>query len=143
MSRRQVAEDLYTRMVRSEARSARVIRFATVGIATSAGYVIVVAILADLANVRSVFAAAVTYLVFLPINYLGHRRITWNSYMPKRFEIIRFLSVHGFTLLACMVIMAIFTEVMQMSHWAGSMTIVIFAPILNFVMFDLWVFRSS
>lgn len=136
-----MAEDLYTRIIQSQALPARVIRFAAVGGVTSAGYVIVVAILVDVANLRSIFAAAATYLLFLPINYMGHRKITWNSNKPKRFEATCFVIAHGFTLFLCVLIMAITTNTLNMPHWIGSMTIVVVAPILNLVMFDLWVFR--
>lgn len=126
-------------LLRSQAPSARLIRFAAVGASTSAAYALVVAGLVDF--VTETTAAALAYLALLPVNYLGHRRATFRSRAPTRPELLRYLAVHGITLLACMAVMLAVTAGLGASHWAGSAVIVVMAPVLNFVLLHLWVFR--
>lgn len=117
------------------------IRFGIVGGATSAAYALVVAGLVRL--VSEPVAAALAYLVLLPVNYLGHRRATFRSRAPGGAELLRYLAVHGLTLLACMAVMQGVTAGLGASHWAGSAAIVVMAPVLNFVLMHLWVFRRE
>lgn len=133
-------DDLSSWIIRSPAFPARIFRFAAVGGATSAGYFIFVAAMVH-AEFAEGFAAALAYLVFLPLNYIGHRRLTWRSKVPKSLEVLRFLGVHGITMLTCMTIMVFTIEVLYLSYWIGSLLIVVIAPLLNLSMFNIWVFR--
>ena len=126
-------------LLRSQAPSARLIRFALVGAGTSAAYALVVAGLVEF--VSETVAAALAYLALLPVNYLGHRRATFRSRAPTRPELLRYLALHAVTLLACMAAMLAMTAGLGASHWAGSAVIVVMAPALNFVLLHLWVFR--
>lgn len=128
-------------LVTSQALPARLIRFGAVGGATSLGYALVVAGLVEGAGAAPTLAAALAYGALLPLNYLGHRRATWRSHAPRRPEVLRFLTVHGVTALVCTALMAGATGPLGLSHWAGSMVIVIAAPVMNFAMFDRWAFR--
>ena len=137
-----MAERRSLHVARSQVLSARLLRFALVGGATSVAFALAVAALVDAAAVSPAIAAALAYLGLLPVNYVGHRRATWRSQAPRRPEVIRFLCVHGLTMATCTVVMAAVTGPMGQPHWAGSLVIVVFAPVMNFALFDRWVFRS-
>jgi putative flippase GtrA len=129
------------RLWQSQALSARLARFALVGGLTSGVYALVVAGLVPFMPEPA--AAAVAYLVLLPVNFIGHRRATFRSRAPTGPELARYLAVHGITLTACAGVMALVTSVFGASHWAGSALIVVLAPVLNFVLLDRWVFRRG
>ncbi len=126
-------------LVRSQSLAARMIRFGAVGGVTSAAYALVVAGL--VAWVSEPVAAALAYVALLPVNFLGHRRATFRSRAPSGPELARYLGVHGVTLVACVAAMQGVTAGLGASHWAGSAVIVVLAPVLNFVLLHLWVFR--
>jgi putative flippase GtrA len=138
----RVPEGARAWLVTSQALPARLIRFGAVGGATSLGYALGVAGLVEWAGAAPTLAAALAYGALLPLNYLGHRRATWRSRAPRRPEVLRFLAVHGVTALVCTALMAVATGPLGLSHWAGSLVIVITAPVLNFAMFDRWAFRG-
>lgn len=127
-------------LLRSQALPARLIRFGLVGGTTSAAYALVVAGLVRW--VSEPVAAALAYLALLPLNYIGHRRATFRSDAPRRPEQLRYLLMHAVTLVACMATMQGITAGLGASHWAGSAAIIVLAPILNFALMHLWVFRS-
>lgn len=125
---------------RSSRRGARLLRFGLVGGATSAGYVLAVALLAGV--MAEPLAAAIAYLALVPVNYLGHRRATFRSRAPGGPELLRYLAAHGATMLACMAAMHLVVAAGG-SHWAGSAVILLLAPAMNFLLLDLWVFRRG
>lgn len=127
-------------LLRSQTLKARLIRFAAVGGSTSAAYVLIVAGLVG--PVSEPAAAAVAYLILLPVNFHAHRRATFRSRQPTRPEFARYLVMHGVTLVACVAGMSLVTDGMGGSHWAGSAVIVVLAPVLNFVIMHLWVYRN-
>lgn len=124
--------------MRSQALSARLIRFAAIGASTSVAYTLLVAALVDFVSEPA--AAALAYLALLPVNYLGHRRATFRSRAPTGRELTRFLKVHGLTLIACAAVMMAVTAGLGASYWVGSAVIVVMAPALNFALLHVWVF---
>jgi putative flippase GtrA len=124
----------------SQALPARLIRFGLVGGMTSAAYGLVVAGLVSW--VSEPVAAALAYLALLPLNYIGHRRTTFRSDAPRWPEQLRYLMMHAVTLVACMAAMQGITAGLGASHWTGSAVIIVLAPVLNFALMHLWVFRA-
>lgn len=127
-------------LLRSPTTMARLLRFGAVGGATSLGYALLVAGLVTW--LPEPLAAGLAYLAMVPVNYLGHRRATFRSAAPTRPELLRFLAVHGVTLLASMAAMQLVTAGLGLSHWIGSLAIMVLAPVLNFVLLQLWVFGA-
>jgi len=128
-------------LVRSQSLTARAIRFGAVGTVTSAGFALMVAGLVGW--VTEPVAAALAYLLLVPVNYLGHRRATFRSRAPTGTELARYLAVHGATLLVCASMMQGVTAGLGQSHWVGSAAIVVLAPVMNFSLLHLWVFRRA
>jgi putative flippase GtrA len=127
-------------LLRSPTLMARLIRFAAVGGSTSAAYVLIVAGLVGL--VYEPAAAALAYLVLLPVNFYAHRRATFQSRQPTRPELVQYLAMHGVTLVACTVAMWLVTGGLGGIHWVGSAVIVVLTPVMNFAMMHLWVYRN-
>lgn len=127
-------------VLRSADRRARLIRFGVVGGATSLAYGVLVAVQVEGLHLSAPVAAALSYLGLMPLNYLGHRRATWRSAAPRRPEVQRFVLAHGVTMLACTALMAVVNGGLGWPYWAGSALIIVLAPVMNFVLFELWVF---
>ena len=137
-----MTETVLAWVLRSADQQARLIRFAVVGGATSLGYGILVVVQVECLRISAPAAAGLSYLLLMPLNYMGHRRATWRSAAPKRQEVQRFVLAHGVTMLACTALMAVVNGGLGWPYWTGSALIIVLAPVMNFVLFELWVFTQ-
>lgn len=134
---------LVTRLATNDGLVARLLRFAVVGGSTSGLYVLVVAVLVELGEIVPGLAAALAYVLLLPISFLGHKHATFRSSWPLWPEVARFLGLHGITALVSVSVMGVAVNGLDLPHWGGSVAISVLAPVINFVLLHFWVFHSS
>jgi len=121
----------------------RITRFVFVGGATSVGYVILVAVLVDGFWLRPDLSAAISYVVMLPVNFLGHKHVTYRSKRPPFREAAAFLGMHAVTAAICAFVMWLVTGPFGAIYWIGSAAIVVIAPLANLLMMEFWVFAAK
>ena len=95
-----------------------------------------------IANVLSRFvddsvAAYVSYGILIPVSFLGHRQLTFRSQGLISKEGVRFCISQGLNLAL------IWIATHTLSGWLAFAMISVLIPILNFLVFQIWVFRST
>ncbi len=128
---------------RSMSLADRAGRFASVGALTSLAYVLVVSFYTELAGTAPKLSSALAYLTVLPLNFLGHRKITFRSSAKAGAEFFRFIALHVVNIGVGVGGMAAAVDWLGLSYWIGSFAAVVLVPISTFIVMDLWVFSAD
>lgn len=121
----------------------RIIWFAIIGGATSIGYLILVAVMVDGIAIRPDLSAGFAYIIMLPMNFFGHKHITYRSKRPPLREALAFMTMHAVTAAICTSVMWLVTVPFGATYWLGSLAIVVVAPLTNLLMMEFWVFATG
>ena len=127
--------------------SARLLRFAVVGVITAAAYFGLLALVVEFGQAEAVVASALCYIVAVIMNYLLH--YSW-TFAP---EVEAKPAPHGQAMLRYLVMVAcgfllntalMFVLVNGLSwHYLVAQSVALVAVVLwNFALSSLWVFRS-
>ncbi len=127
-------------LARGDGILARGLRFAGVGGLSSLAYVALAGGLSA-TLLPAVGAAAVAYMLLLPVNFLAHRHATFRSSRPPRREIARFAVLHLASFGAATGGMAAAVGGLGLSPWLGAASAVVLVPLASFVAMQFWVFR--
>lgn len=117
------------------------LRFGFVGIAATLLYVVLSAIFIY-ANIAPVIASAASYIICMFASYLGHRFLTFRSTHSSSKEFGKFAVVTFAGLLTSTCVMAA-TLRLGLDASLGVLAVVVSIPIVNFVIFKVWVFNQS
>lgn len=118
-------------------------RFASVGVISSGVYVVAVACFVELAHLDPMIASGLSYVVALPVNFLGNRSFTFQSTGDIRVEIAKFMVVHAVNVSISTLSMYWAVEHAGLTYWIGSAMAVAFVPISTFLTMKLWVFAGQ
>jgi len=127
-------------LVRGDGIGARALRFAGVGGLSSLAYVVLAGGLSTTA-LPAVTAAALAYLVLLPVNFVAHRHATFRSTRPPQKQIGRFAVLHLASFGAATGGMAAAVTGFGLSPWIGAASALVLVPLASFLAMQLWVFR--
>lgn len=117
------------------------LRFGTVGIAATLLYIVLSSIFI-FADIAPVIASAASYIICMFASYLGHRFLTFRSTHAPSKEFGKFVVVTLAGLLTSTCVMAA-TICLGFDASLGVLAVVVSIPIVNFVIFKVWVFNQS
>lgn len=90
-----------------------------------------------------VFIYSIIYfLVATPISYLGNRWITYRSKNVLGPESLRFIAVQSSNLVMTSLLVHVISTIFPLSTIAKIAVAVIFAPIVSFILYEIWVYRE-
>jgi len=135
-------EKLLIRLADGMSLPLRLFRFAWVGIFSGLMYMLVVGFYVEIATFGAKWSSVFGYITVLPVNFIGHRKLTFRSANNALPEVFRFLSVHTINVGISVAGMYGVVDLLGYSHWFGSLTAVVLVPISTFLMMDRWVFTS-
>lgn len=87
--------------------------------------------------------AYISYMILIPVSFLGHRRITFASKGPLSREWIKFCVIQGTNILIIALVTEAADQVPVLAGWVSFAIISILIPILNFIVLQLWVFSKK
>ena len=119
-------------------RARRISTFAMVGFFNTAVYFALANILVKF-GVSETIAAYAAYGALMPISFIGHRKLTFLSKGRLGVEWLRFCAVQ----ITNITIIFVVTNLSKSGYFAGWLTFAIISvliPMLNFLLFQLWVF---
>lgn len=109
-----------------------------VGFFNTAVYFALANILAKI-GVSETAAAYVAYFALMPVSFIGHRKLTFLSKGRLGVEWLRFCVVQTTNITIIFVV----TNLSRSGYFSGWLTFAIISvliPVLNFLLFQLWVF---
>ena len=121
----------------------RLLRFAGVGAFSSLAYVLAVALYVEVLALNPTWSSALGYATIIPLNFFGHRKVTFHSNGHPARQFFRFIVMHGVNLLVCVGGMYWVVDLSGYSFWFGSLLAVVLVPLSTYVVMDLWVFSKS
>jgi putative flippase GtrA len=122
---------------------AKLVRFGIVGVLSGAIYAVVTALLISELHAGPVVASVVGYCVSVPASFLGHRRFSFRSQGRWTVEAQRFVLTQALNIAVTAGSMYAATAWLGAHYGWGMFAAVIFVPIANFVVMNLWVFRDQ
>jgi len=96
----------------------------------------------EIADFSPKWSSVFGYITVLPVNFIGHRKLTFHSVNNTLPEVFRFLGVHTVNAAISVAGMYAVVDWLGYSYWFGSLTAVVLVPISTFLMMDRWVFTS-
>jgi putative flippase GtrA len=130
-------------LLASDHLAAKALRFALVGVGSGTIYAAVTALLVSFARVSPVPASLVGYLVSALPSFLGHRSFSFRSNGHWTGEAMRFAVAQAVNIAVTMLAMHAATAWLGKGYGWGMAGAVIFVPIANFIVMNLWVFREQ
>ncbi|RWE75994.1 GtrA family protein [Mesorhizobium sp.] len=118
------------------------ITFCAVGLFNTGAYFAIANGLHLLIGLTETISAYATYLVLVPVSFLGHRKLTFASKGAVWGEWARFSIVQALNLL----LIWVSTNLSREGYFAGWQTFAVISiaiPALNFVAFQAWVFARK
>ena len=89
------------------------------------------------------YAAYLAYAVLLPASFMGHRRLTFRSAGPLRKEWIKFCVIQSVNFLIIGAVTSLSTTFPYIAGWPSFAIVSILIPLLNFCIFQVWVFAKT
>jgi putative flippase GtrA len=117
-------------------RIRRIVTFGVIG-AFNTGAFFILATLFNYALNSEAASAYLAYAMLLPVSFLGHRRLTFRSEGLISREWIRFCVIQGIN------VAVIWLVTHTLSGWISFAMISGLIPILNFLVFQIWVFTPA
>lgn len=130
-------------LLNSNALVARAARFAIVGIMSSGLYAAVTIVGHGVFRVDPKISSILGYLASIPFNFFFNRHFSFQSDGGASGEAIRFGLVHLANLVLTSAIMLLVVDVFNLHYFLGITFVIIFVPIVNFVIMNWWVFQKS
>lgn len=88
-------------------------------------------------------AAYLSYAILVPVSFIGHRRLTFQSSGAISGEWLRFCVVQMTNIALIWIVTSAAASFTFLSGWPAFAIISILIPILNFIVFQIWVFAKS
>ena len=125
----------------------RLSRFTLIGMATTAIYAACAFLLSDrtdgIASMPAVVASFYAYLLAGISSYIGHKYFTFASRGTHSIELPRFILCNIVGLALAVIFPAVLTDIFDISAAVPIVIVCIIVPVLNFIVFDRWVFRHA
>jgi putative flippase GtrA len=122
---------------------AQFVRYGIVGVLLMLAYLGVALILASVFGLSPVWASPLSFVLCVPLAYLGQSILVFRAPWGDRAQQTRFLltTVTGFLIAAGVTpLLALFVDV---PPYVNFMVVCVLVPLTNFLVFRFWVFRAS
>lgn len=121
---------------------ARVLRYGVVGLTVAIVYSLAIVLLVVQCHMRDATAAsALAFIVVQPLAYLAHRHVTFFDAARDSFQPLRFAVTTTSTFLIAIGGMYVMTDTLGRSYLLGIALNWALIPVINFLIYLLWVFR--
>ncbi|HEX2545414.1 MAG TPA: GtrA family protein [Ramlibacter sp.] len=120
----------------------KILSFAAFGVLAGAVYAVVYAWLAMRFTLPVFVASLVAFIVAAPVSYFGNRRVTYRSQNLLGPESLRFLAVQAINVVTTAFVVHVASTLFALSTMAQVVVAYISAPIVSFILYELWVYRQ-
>jgi putative flippase GtrA len=120
----------------------KLVGFALFGALAGATYAVVLVVLVERLRMPVFLASALGFAIAIPVSYLGNRWVTYRSRNMMGPEALRFVVVQVGNLFITSLIVHVASGRFQLSPFAGVAVAFVAAPIVSFILFELWVYRQ-
>lgn len=124
------------------ARHRKVLGFVVSGTMAGGVYALVLVLVSNHLHIPVFFASLLAFCAAIPVSYFGNRWISYRSRNVIGAEMSRFIVVQVFNLLITSAMVHFAIQFFALSTYAGIVIAFIAAPIVSFVLFELWVYRQ-
>ncbi len=125
------------------ARARSLLRFAAVAALSGGLYASFCAVLIKYLSIDQRIATVLAYVSSMIFNYMGHRFYTFDSSGSYNTEIMKYIIVHTVNIICYAAIMHVSVFIVKINFLYAMIISIIFVPILNYIIFDRWVFPES
>lgn len=125
------------------AKKSKFLRFPIVGLASSLIYAAATSIYIAGFHLDSKAATLLGYASAMPFSFLAHRSFTFGSTGAFGTEFFRFALVHAVGALVSWLAMGLAVERLHLHYAIGIVGAVVLVPVISFLVFDRWVFKSG
>jgi putative flippase GtrA len=131
------------RMVASQNNPRKVLGFLACGALAGATYASAFVVISDQFGMPPFFASVLAYMIAIPVSYFGNRWVTYRSRNMMAAEALRFMVVQVSNLFLTSAIAHLLSELVGFSPRAtGVVVAFLVAPLVSFVLFEIWVYRA-
>jgi len=123
-------------------RYRKILGFMTFGALAGATYAGVFMVAVDRARLPTFAASVLAFAVAIPVSYFGNRWVTYRSRNVVGPEVVRFVVVQVANLFITSAIVHFASERLALTPAAGVVVAFVAAPIVSFILFELWVYRQ-
>jgi len=123
-------------------RHRKILAFLLVGGLAAAVYAAALILLVDGLGLPLFAGSALAFAIAIPVSYFGHRLVTYRSRNVVAPEAARFIVVQVANLVITSAIVHFAGTRFGLSTQAGVLVAFVAAPIVSFVMFEVWVYRQ-
>lgn len=120
----------------------KVASFVVFGLLAGGVYAVLLILLTDKLKLPVFVASIVAFAIAIPVSYLGNRWVTYRSRNMPGPELVRFLTVQGANVFITSAIVQAATAYFNASTRVGILVAFIAAPIVSFILFEIWVYRQ-
>lgn len=118
------------------------IRFIFGGISTAILYLTIYFLLVNL-DYSPTLSSASSYLITMPYSFLLNKNIVFLSKNNYKLEVLKFIVTNIVTFIFCTIQIYIMNSYLEISdNIILSVTQIITAPIINFIIMKIWVFKK-
>jgi putative flippase GtrA len=122
----------------------RVLRYGCVGLAISALYSFaVIACVQLLHPISPTMASIVAFIIVLPVSYLAHGKVSFSDRPYDNFQPLRFALSTATSFIVAGGGMYWITEIVGRSYLLGIVWNWLIIPLMNFLTYMFWVFRTA
>lgn len=121
---------------------AKFARFGCVGAISGGLYAIVTVVLVSLFNLDAALASVFGYVAAVPVNFVGQRSFAFRSKSAVAPQVPRFLLTHSANIALSYGVMALATNVFNLSLYWGMIGTIVCIPIVTYFVLDRWVFSD-
>ena len=119
------------------------IRYALVGLLSSAIYLTSVYFLVSKNNIDHKLASVLGYCAAIPVNFVFNRHFSFRSKGPIGRELVGFVTTHFVGMAFTYGMMALFVDRFRVSYLLIAAFTILALPVLNFFILNLWVFSGK
>ena len=120
----------------------KILGFITFGTLAGATYAGVFIVAVDRLEFSAFVASVLAFAIAIPVSYFGNRWVTYRSRNMVGPEVLRFVTVQVANLFITSAIVHLASARLALSARADVVVAFVAAPIVSFVLFEVWVYRQ-
>ena len=116
--------------------------FLTFGALAGGTYAVVLVIAVDHLGMPMFLGSVLAFALAIPVSFLGNRWVTYRSRNMAGPELLRFIVVQVANLVITSAIVGFVTNRLALGTYVAVLVAFAAAPIVSFVLFEIWVYRQ-
>ncbi len=120
----------------------KILGFITFGGLAGMVYAVILVASVDAFGLPIFLGSVIAFALAIPVSYFGNRWVTYRSNNMLASEVYRFLVVQTLNLVLTSVVVHFMIEWFGLPTYTGVIVAFIAAPVISFVLFELWVYRQ-